>query len=247
MANNKKILLLSSGLDSFILWRVLHQPPAIFFNIHARNSSAEMERIVKIKQAFDIDNVIRIIDAENLGQFENLENGYIPFRNLIFFIKANLYFPSHDIYIGQIKEWQRDKNARFYRQVEKIIRSLNPDNKQHVRICAPFADKSKTEIVALYNKLFPHRDNNLDHFTFSCLTRSDIHCGQCTSCIMRYAAFKLNGIEGTWAVAPRKEFIKTAIHTAKRKFRLALLWRLFFYRKNIIDIRKAFSKKAPNR
>ena len=112
------IFLLSGGLDSFIQWRLLEMPKAVYFAIGHRAEKKELEKIEKIKEL--AGNVI-IDNRLKLGEVE-MENAYIPYRNLFFIMLASYYSPN--VVLAQILEWAPDKNRGFYEKTEELLEEI---------------------------------------------------------------------------------------------------------------------------
>jgi 7-cyano-7-deazaguanine synthase in queuosine biosynthesis len=182
-------MLLSGGLDSYLVWRSEVWPEAVWFNIGTVNNARERERLLLIQKRWG-GALIHESLALSLGRFEQ-PSGYVPYRNLLFILHANLLFPRRDLLIGEIMEWQADKNAAFYREAEKLVKSLGRDQ---IKIRAPLAGVTRTEAVAAFLRNGGDPDE-LTTLTYSCMLNASSHCGFCASCMNRWIAFKNNGIE----------------------------------------------------
>lgn len=193
------VMLFSGGLDSFIQWRLLEQPKAIYFAIGHKAESKELGNIGRIRQKFNGDIGIKFF--LNLGRFE-FNNGYIPFRNLLFLILASNY--SDNIILCQIAEWAPDKNKYFYRKTEQLLREAGKGSFQginkKVKVYTPFAGYTKTQLVKEYLKIGPAED--LTTYTRSCYSDGELSCGKCTACISRYVAMVNNGISERYEQIP---------------------------------------------
>lgn len=197
-----QVLLFSAGLDSFIIWHLLDRPRAVYYPTGAANEAQELARISSIIDALDYnERTIGLGVDLGLGDYEK-PDGFVPFRNLSLIMRAALDYPGYDIVIGQVAEWQVDKNASFYRLVSRLIR-------QHARgtgrVVAPFAGWTKSRLVGEYLRR-GHSAADLVRLTYSCLAGGAVGCGRCSSCLNRWVAFTNNGIHGepleaepTWA------------------------------------------------
>lgn len=124
---------------------------------------------------------------------KDLLNWWVPCRNSLFLITALAYAESeylknktlYEIYIGLKSEGKvpmKDTTSKFIKQ----INNLQKEATHHgiYKIKAPFIALDKDEIVKIADKYnFPI--NN----TFSCYTSKNIHCGICSNCKQRKAAF----------------------------------------------------------
>ena len=184
-----RVMLFSGGMDCFIAWRLLHRPPAVYFNLGHRYAIDEMVGIHRIVKHFPHAD-IRIESRLRLGSFEDPAGSYIPFRNLLMLLWAHQAHPAHAYVIGQVLEWQTDKNAGFYRQTERTFARLG---KRSAAIYAPLARMSKTDAVAAFLRA-GHPAHELTDLTRSCVLPGPIQCGECPNCMFRWIAFKNNGI-----------------------------------------------------
>ena len=225
------ILLFSGGLDSFITWRLLGQPKAVYFAIGHKAEKKELEKLSRIKERFGGEIIID--HSLSLGKYE-MENGYIPYRNLFFLMLASYYSPN--IVLAQILEYAPDKNQQFYRMTEKLLRKITTGAFQQltmkkVKVWTPFSHYTKTELVREYGKRFDPRD--LTEFTVSCYSGKEKNCGRCNACFSRYVAMKNNGIEEEYEVIPSVQDFKKKWHI--KDFKLS---QVKMYIKRWLEIRK---------
>lgn len=205
---DERVMLFSGGLDCFIAWRLMGRPPAVYFNLGHRYAMDEMVGIHRIMKYFPRAN-IQIESGLKLGRFEDPQGSYIPFRNLFMLLWAHQKYPAREYVIGQVLEWQTDKNAGFYRETERTFARLG---KRPARIAAPLARMSKTDAVAAFIRAgYPAHE--LTDLTRSCVRASTvagpIGCGECANCMFRWIAFKNNGIsEETLATPTMETFVK---------------------------------------
>jgi 7-cyano-7-deazaguanine synthase len=186
------VMLLSGGLDSFATWRLLGQPKAVYFAIGHRAQDKELAAVGKIRERFDGD--ITIDRSLQLGQHE-MDNGYIPYRNLYFLMAASTYSP--DIVLSQIAEWAPDKNPTFYRHASKLLKSITTGKfqglePQKVKVHTPFGKWTKSQLIHKYGQEFDAQE--LTDFSTSCYSDSEIACGTCNACVSRAIAMENNGI-----------------------------------------------------
>ena len=202
------VLLLSGGLDSFIQWRLLGMPQAIHFLIGNRAEYKELEMIKKISDDFDAD--IHMVKLD-LAKFE-FDNGYIPFRNLLFIVIASLYSPN--VVLCQVSEWAPDKNIQFYKKTEKLLAEIGRGSFQGInikpRIYAPFHRYTKTNLVSEYIKKYSA--DELFRYTVSCYSNNKLlPCGKCSACITRYIAMTNNGIHEDYEHVPEPGITKSKL------------------------------------
>jgi 7-cyano-7-deazaguanine synthase in queuosine biosynthesis len=200
------VMLLSGGLDSFIIWRLLGQPKAVYFAIGHKAEENELEKLLQIDKTFSHNSGNILVDSSLkwLGKYE-LPSGYIPYRNLLFIMRASFYSPN--IVIAQTLEYAPDKNKSFYRKVERLLKKITTGKfqeitPQNVKIYAPFSEFTKTELVEAYIEKYKNLDD-LSEFTISCYSGKDINCGKCSACFHRYVSMMNNGILERYEVEPK--------------------------------------------
>ena len=85
---SRTIFLISSGVDSFCVWRILSKkyqnPQAVYFCLGHKYQEIERETLQKV-YSFNVKEV----DFIKLGNFEK-EDAFIPYRNLLLFSGAAL-------------------------------------------------------------------------------------------------------------------------------------------------------------
>ena len=213
------IMLISAGIDSFIQWRLLGQPTAIYFPLDNRAQNNESAKISLIRKDFGGDIIVNT-DLNCLGFYE-MSNGYVPYRNLLFLMFASLVSPN--VIIAQISEWAPDKNEKFYRHTEKLLREATSGSFQGIdmktKIFSPFSHMTKTQLVREYLKKWPAED--LTKYTVSCYSGEDVNCGKCNACMSRYVAMRNNQVDEAYAEVPDLSSFKSKLSI--RDFRLSNL------------------------
>jgi 7-cyano-7-deazaguanine synthase in queuosine biosynthesis len=184
----KKGLLYSGGMDSFILRR-LYNLEAVYFDLGSRYSDKEIRLIKKFNKEVAKDNPIKIHKLSFFGKNFEEESGYVPYRNLILFLKMTL-LGSDEIYFGMVNEWQRDKNKSFFRLVENIVHDMG---KRKLKIITPFYGMSKSNVLKKYIEAGFSVDD-LYKYSRSCVMGTERECGQCISCLSKYIALVNNGV-----------------------------------------------------
>ena len=88
----------------------------------------------------------------------------------------------HELAIGTLKSNPfEDASALFFDQLGQVCSSVGPS----IRFWRPFAKLEKSQVMEL-GRTFPLGS------TFSCISpRNGLHCGQCSKCAERRAAFRL--------------------------------------------------------
>lgn len=188
----------SGGPDSFITWRLLGHPSAVYLAVG--NTASDRERklteLASDKYAHP-DNPIRI--WEGGYEMRELPTGWIPYRNLRIILACGQVSP--DVVLARIAEWGPDKNPGFFRRTERLLASSRGGHFQaaanlpRIRIHTPVGHLTKSALVRRYLQVFgPSGADDLVHLTWSCYSDGPLFCGQCGGCWCRWVAFRNNGI-----------------------------------------------------
>jgi len=137
----------------------------------------------------------------------SLKNNIIPFRNhFLALVAAN--YANHIIFGFTLGDTTKDKDYVFKSQVEGVLNYFSTDTQKVLIqgpfvIDLPFKHLTKTELVALYLEK-DHPASYLLTNSFSCYEGLHKPCGICRSCLRKYVALELNGIDtsGHWLNNP---------------------------------------------
>jgi 7-cyano-7-deazaguanine synthase len=131
------------------------------------------------------------------------EDVYLTGRNIILLSKASIYCAQHDIprlVIGPLAGNPfPDATPEFF---EGMARAMSLGLAHEIRIDAPFAQKEKSEVIALGVALGVPLE-----LTLSCMNpRDGLHCGLCSKCRERRDAFAEAGVTDptSYAVQPAR-------------------------------------------
>lgn len=192
MALEKNVLLFSTGLDSYIMKKVFSfkNEECLFVDMGTKENEIEKERI---QQYFPEV----IITKVPLNSFE-LQNKIIPYRNHHLALIAANY--ANNIYFAfTAGDTTKDKDYVFKAQMEGILNYFSLSTEKVAvqgpfLIEIPFKQFTKTELVKMYLKEgFPLKD--ILEQSSSCYEGHSIPCGKCRSCLRKFVAFYLNGID----------------------------------------------------
>lgn len=189
----------SGGPDSFIAWRLLGHPEAVYLDVGNRASEQEIARVQAASKAFaPEDRQIRVFGGGY--QMRELSTGWIPYRNLRIILACADVAP--DVVLARIAEWGPDKNPAFFRATERLLARSRGGHFQaaadlpKVRVHTPFGHLTKTQLVRRYLQVTgPPGADHLVHYTWSCYRDGPLFCGQCGGCWCRWVAFHQNGID----------------------------------------------------
>lgn len=188
---NRRVLMFSGGMDSFILKTIYQVPDEdCIFTRMGTEENAEEE--ILLNQYFP---GVKVVDLP-LVDFE-LGNKIIPFRNH-FLALMGAQFAPEIMFAFTAGDTTRDKDYVFKAQMEGILNyfSLSEDKVLYpgpYQINMPFKAVTKTEIVRAYlSHGLPSED--LLRKSRSCYAGEMLPCGHCRSCLRKYVALHLNGI-----------------------------------------------------
>ncbi|GFD91395.1 7-cyano-7-deazaguanine synthase [Alteromonas sp. KUL154] len=186
MANIKKAVLLSGGIDSICLTYGIM--PEIAYTIDYGQTVSERELYVSkyICEKLDIEHKIIKIDCRSLGSgtlanSENLKlspsDEWWPFRNQLLITFAAMQAIKDEVkelYLSSVKSdgFHRDGTKEFY----KLINSLVSYQEGQIKVICPTLDYYSHELALKYKVPI-----NLLSIAHSCHI-SNFACGKCSGC-----------------------------------------------------------------
>lgn len=195
----RTVQLYGGGIDSLCI-AYLHRPDVkVYF--HLGTEEADYESDVARQVGCQIDSRFYLAD-------QVLPNKILPVRNLILVAGAAYY--GNSIILGSTAgDTTRDKDEGFMQLSTQLLSHIlvgDPDKSlpwfdQGAEVIAPARHLTKTELVAAY---LQHGGEAIDliEMTRSCYHGDELECGVCRSCVRKYVALKLNGIEAPFANKP---------------------------------------------
>jgi 7-cyano-7-deazaguanine synthase len=117
---------------------------------------------------------------------------YVPFRNAIFVMIAASVAEdvgASELYLGiqlQDRYGYWDTTEEFQEAIQAVF---DLSRKSRIQVCAPFVDKSKTEILLLGMELGVNYSK-----TWTCYSGRERACGTCPTCAERLFAFQQIGV-----------------------------------------------------
>lgn len=185
----KEVLLYSAGMDSFIAWRKLKQPPALFCRLQHRYMAKELSAAFKIESKTKMK--LYLSDVVNLKDWET-KTAFIPGRNFYLLMTAALPESVKKIYLVCQKGEQSlpDRSPMFFAVAETALSAIYG---RTIKVVNPFAKKTKQQMVKWY----------LDNVgvvdwlktTVGCFNgKTKKGCGECKACFRRAVSFAANNI-----------------------------------------------------
>lgn len=217
----KIIVLYSSGLDSFLMWRLRHYitgTPADFKAIYFNHGQAVAnEEISHLPEAVQVRR-IEWLDIQGLNPIEcpgrNEGAIFIPGRNLVFAVTAACQEIPDEIWMGTLHgethDKGTDKNYEFLARTNQTINYvLGPFlNGKQVQVKFPLADLhlNKKDLCAEALKRKVATREEIAN-TYSCHSGDKQPCGECVQCVKRWAIFEELGIpQPLYQVTPPDTF-----------------------------------------
>lgn len=122
--------------------------------------------------------------------------GYVPARNLVFYAVASYFAEVYgaDLLLGGHVQTDRDgfpdATPAFFHAIERLVNRVQSKDDRSLRVCLPFLEKTKGEVVKLALELQVPLD-----LTWSCYYDRATPCGRCESCVERADAFQSAGVQ----------------------------------------------------
>jgi 7-cyano-7-deazaguanine synthase in queuosine biosynthesis len=179
------ILLFSGGVDSFIAYHFLNKPKTLYLDLGTPYSEKEIEFVKKVDPNIIIDR-----NLGYLGEMQQGEKAYIPFRNMLMAAHAVRY--SDTVVIAGLKDDQvSDKNEEIFKKFSDIFSEMEG---RMILVHSPFWGYTKSDIVKWFLE-FAGTENQLLE-TVSCYSPDNTnYCGKCPCCFRKWVAFWNNGIQ----------------------------------------------------
>lgn len=205
-SEKRAIILLSGGIDSTttLFWAIKQGYKVITLSMNyqyrpekEKQAARKIAKItgvelIEVNIPFIAQATDLIFDGYPVISAFNAPEGYIPFRNLLFYSIAAYYAQIYgcEFVIGghnvdDPKSFP-DSKLSFFKSFEKLILKSKPkQDKTNLKFIFPLAKLDKREIIKLAEKLNVPID-----LTWSCYGDFDKPCGKCKPCINLHKALK---------------------------------------------------------
>ncbi len=145
---NKKVLLFSSGMDSYIISKI-EQPEVLLF-IDNRSKYAQREK--EFLKTQNYSNLIFVDDFINMSSIER-EDAIIPSRNLYFCAIAANY--GDNIIMGATAgDRSTDKDITFANQMSQVLSHIHEPSHwcpgREIKILLPYKNSTKQDLIRSY-------------------------------------------------------------------------------------------------
>ncbi len=179
-----EILLFSGGIDSYVAWHYLDKPQTVYFDIGSKYSEKEVEFVSALIPSTIIDRSLF------LGDTEQEDSAYIPFRNLFFALLGAKY--ADTIIIAGLKDdMVSDKNEDIFKEFSMLMTTLES---RKLKVVSPFWHLTKSQVVKWFMDNVDWSGHMLLN-TISCYS-GEVYCGKCPACFRKWCALKDNNIDG---------------------------------------------------
>jgi 7-cyano-7-deazaguanine synthase len=190
----KKVLLFSSGMDSFII-NELEEPDILLF-IDNKSKYSEVER--NFLQKRKIDKLVFFNDIVNHSGIE-MSNQIIPARNMYFIVIAS-YFGDNIILGATAGDRSTDKDKVFATSIESLLNHIYSPSHwcegRNISVNFKYKDYTKEDLVRLYieKRSFVGVDvqqavEELVMDSFSCYHPiNNIQCNRCKPDLRKFLA-----------------------------------------------------------
>lgn len=185
---NKKVLLSSGGMDSFLLAHTeeLRGAVHVFVDVGQKYAGKEWEAARFVARSCGAQ--LHHVTASQFAQYEH-STGIIPLRNAELILNAAQY--GNHIYLGVIAdEVNSDKSPEFLAAMKQVLdiscRTQYWTEGTTYELLTPYREHTKTQLVEQYLANGGSLDMLLQ--SVSCYSATESHCGQCSSCFKRWVA-----------------------------------------------------------
>lgn len=186
----KKVLLYSSGMDSWLISQLCHPDVKLFIDMGTESCKGELTKL---------GPDVQIVSMKDLAQFERVETDFIlPLRNLYLIAMATNY-GEHIILGANATDATLDKTDEFASKLQDLLNYMWLPQKwtsgKEIKVDVSFRNYTKSQLLAKYLEQGGTWQQAYDK-TFSCYTPLNKHeCHNCRPCFLKLMAFIDNDIE----------------------------------------------------
>lgn len=192
---NKKVLLFSGGLDSYLTYRLFKPDVLLYCACGHMYQSRELKAIKDLKLPVEVDYTL------DLEKWER-KDAIIPLRNLLFAAVASRY--GDIVWLGALMdEINPDKSQHFMHAaglaMTKSYEKSYWSEGREVYVESPVKFYTKARLI--YTALQSGIKQEEWAKTVSCYSKQGF-CGECSSCFKRWVAHTLNGLHEVYEKHP---------------------------------------------
>jgi len=184
---NKKVLLCSAGMDSYIINKLENPDVCLFIDSKSNYSGIEKQWMIKNKEHYN--NLVILDDVLDLSMVE-LDNFIVPVRNL-FLAAFGTYFGDEIILGATYGDRSTDKDYTFQGMMNGILNYIYGKGHwcegRHIDFNLKYKEWTKEDLI----KEFIKQGNDVEELilnSFSCYTPTDDSepCGKCKPCTRKF-------------------------------------------------------------
>lgn len=180
--NNKKVLLYSGGMDSYIISKLEKFDTLLYINTRSKYANLEIEFLKKQGIDVTIDNRLNLSDVE-------MASSLVPLRNL-FFTMIGTYYGDEIILGATSGDRSTDKDLFFADKTSELLKRIYSESwwseGRDININLKYKSWSKKQLVEEYLK----RGFSIDDLvtkSMSCYSPvNGKQCGKCKPCVRKW-------------------------------------------------------------
>ena len=183
---NKKVLLCSAGMDSYIINKLEKPDVCLFIDTKSNYSGIEKQWMIKNKEHYN--NLVILDDVLDLSMVE-LDNFIVPVRNL-FLAAFGTYFGDEIILGATYGDRSTDKDYTFQGMMNGVLNYIYGKTHwcegRHIDFNLKYKEWTKEDLI----KEFIKQGNDVEELvfnSFSCYTPDNSEpCGRCKPCTRKF-------------------------------------------------------------
>lgn len=231
---NKTVLLASSGMDTYIINRIIN--PDILLFINNKSKYSDVERTWLLRNKFP--NLVILDDFINMSEIE-LDNFIVPLRNL-YFISIATYFGDNIVLGATYGDRSTDKDFIFQDKINDLLRYIYSESHwceaRNITLNLQFKDWTKQDLIKEFVRI--NKNNNISKEvsvaelalnSFSCYSPvGEEQCNRCKPDIRKFLSILgATGIDTSkyYSTSPREYFTEEVIEQWIADLKNPINWR----------------------
>ena len=196
----KRVMLYSGGLDSYIASWLMRVDELVYIRIGAPYEARELEHLTVRARV-----PVRLVSGVPWLGGASDDKGRVPLRNMHFAMTAAVAAEADEVILVALAgETSGDKSRKFAR---KVTAAMTASEGRKIRLRVPYRGVTKTGLVRRYVQKFGTLAAGYNLTQCPSCYAADLPpytagCGQCMSCVRRWVAMSLNGIQEKYVSPP---------------------------------------------
>jgi len=180
--NNRKVLLYSGGMDSYIISKLEKFDTLLYIHTGSKYADLEVEFLKKQGIEVEIDRRLDLSDVE-------MKSALVPLRNL-FLAMIGTYYGDEIILGATAGDRSTDKDLEFAEKTSNLLSRIYSNSwwseGRDININLKYKDWTKKQLVDEYLKLGYDLDDLVEK-SMSCYTPvNEKQCGKCKPCVRKW-------------------------------------------------------------